>query len=164
MSIENPTLVERVAWALIVELHKSVPEIARPISWDDLSHEQERRMLCAAAIAVRSAQEPKWPNARALTRDRRSLRASAVTAAVMVAIAQSVPPDANMAKIAADVMSALYLEGVEIITEHDRIEAGLSPRGPDGLTKEELIIMDARLTLAMLAPLPALIVQAKPVI
>lgn len=48
----------------------------------------------------------------------------------------------------------LYATGAEVITESDRIAAGLEPRNEKGLTEIELRIIDDRLTEAMLRPMP----------
>ena len=42
--------------------------------------------------------------------------------------------------------------GAEIVTDRDRSEAGLPPRGPDGWTVEELIALERRRTEALYAP------------
>ena len=43
--------------------------------------------------------------------------------------------------------------GAEIVTDHDRSEAGLPPRGPDGWTVEELIALERRRIEVLLAPI-----------
>jgi hypothetical protein len=59
-----------------------------------------------------------------------------------------------------DLFEVLYESGAEVITDADRATAGLSPRGPYGLTEEQLRILDARYTEAMLRPMPSLLVPA----
>lgn len=51
-----------------------------------------------------------------------------------------------------DLMDALYESGAEVITDHDRATAGLPPRGPYGLTAEELSIREARMLEVMRHP------------
>lgn len=53
----------------------------------------------------------------------------------------------------------LYEAGAEIITDADRAVAGLPRRGPYGLTAEEVHILEAQRTQAMLRPLPPMILE-----
>lgn len=56
-------------------------------------------------------------------------------------------PDAARA-----LFQSFYNSGVEIISDADRALAGLSPRGPSGMTKEELAALEARHMEALLRP------------
>lgn len=58
-----------------------------------------------------------------------------------------------------DLVEALYESGADIITDADRATAGLPMRGPYGLTVEELRILEARHTEAMLRPIPPFVVD-----
>lgn len=44
--------VEELAWAILSELHRNIPEDIRPMSWSDLSDEQAERMRRAATAAI----------------------------------------------------------------------------------------------------------------
>ena len=55
-------------------------------------------------------------------------------------------------------MQMFYESGADIITDADRAAAGLPDRGPSGLTREELQIMEARRMEAMLAQVPPMFV------
>lgn len=63
-----------------------------------------------------------------------------------------IPGDASR-----ELAKMLYESGADIITDADRATAGLSPRGPYGLTREQLRIIEARHTEMMLHPLPPII-------
>lgn len=52
-----------------------------------------------------------------------------------------------------DLFEAIYESGAEIITDADRAAAGLPQRGPYGLTREQLCILEAHYMRAMLAPI-----------
>lgn len=49
-----------------------------------------------------------------------------------------------MREIHCDLFDKFHEQGVEIITDYTRQEAGLPPRGPDGWTTEELIALEQR--------------------
>lgn len=49
---ESAGLVERVGWAIVCEIHTNVPEADRPMSWSDLSWEQDKRIKRAARAAI----------------------------------------------------------------------------------------------------------------
>jgi len=93
--------------------------------------------------------------------NRRHVRAQQITHLLMTIIREHVgayleSEDAQKAHVEADLMRAiadqLWADGVQMITEGDRIAAGLPPRNVYGLTADELMIMEARLTTAMLQP------------
>ena len=52
------------------------------------------------------------------------------------------------------ILETLMGVGAEIVTDHDRSEAGLPPRGADGWTVEELIALERRRIEALYAPWP----------
>lgn len=136
-------LARRIGWAIVTEMHKDVPEDERPLAWCDLSFEQERRIMCAAALAVRMAENK--PRHTQFAPERRHARAEAVTAIVMKAIDGLLDTRKQEKDAYRAVFEALYLDGVEMITEAERVRAGLSPRDQNGLTREELMVLDARL-------------------
>lgn len=43
-----------------------------------------------------------------------------------------------------ELFDKLHAAGVEILTDHMRIEMGLPPRGPDGWTREEILALEKR--------------------
>lgn len=57
--------------------------------------------------------------------------------------------------VSRDLFEALYEVGAEVVTDLDRAAAGLPPRGPHGLTAEELALLEQRRLNAMRAPLVA---------
>lgn len=50
------------------------------------------------------------------------------------------------------ILEALMSAGAELVTDHDRQEAGLPPRGPEGWTLEELHAFKRTMLDAMIAP------------
>lgn len=58
-----------------------------------------------------------------------------------------------------DIMDQLWADGAQMITEGDRIAAGLQPHNIEGLTVDELCIIEAKLTMAMLTPAPLIFVN-----
>lgn len=57
-----------------------------------------------------------------------------------------------------DLFESIYESGAEVITDADRSAAGLVPRGPYGMTAEELRILEARYTVAMLSQIPPFVI------
>lgn len=51
-------------------------------------------------------------------------------------------------------------EGVEVLTEHDRQQLGLSPRGPDGWTIEEMMALEKMRLDLLTRPLPPVVIPA----
>jgi len=90
--------------------------------------------------------------------NRRHQKAMNLTAHIMHIIDRHLPyptdDKPNVARgIARELEDLFYAAGVDIITEADRIQAGLLPRDHNGLTLEEIRILDARYIQAMLKPL-----------
>jgi hypothetical protein len=56
-----------------------------------------------------------------------------------------------------EIMEVLYAEGVEALTDYDRQQAGLPPRGPDGWTMEEIIELDKKRMEVLTRPYPPLV-------
>ena len=48
------------------------------------------------------------------------------------------------------IFEVCHAEGVEVLTDHRRAELGLRPRGPDGWTDEEVILMERTMQAMML--------------
>lgn len=88
-----------------------------------------------------------------LTINRRHTRTQQLLGHVLHQITPYLDP--NRDKAYRDVARALeelfHCSGVQIITEADRAAAGLPPRDQNGMTLEELVIMEGRLRDAMLA-------------
>ncbi len=61
--------------------------------------------------------------------------------------------DADMQKIFYDIFDAAYEAGAEILFDAERARLGLSPRGPDGWTDDEIRAYDSRFLLEMLKPI-----------
>lgn len=94
--------------------------------------------------------------------DRRHMRAAQFVAEVMRIVSPHLcehgrEVDAHR-EVSRALMDAFYQEGVEIITDAVRAQAGLSPRGPHGLTIEELHAIEKRRLEIMLAPLPPMVI------
>lgn len=85
--------------------------------------------------------------------NRRYQKAMNLTAHVMHILKDHIPYSADHYKITRDLNDLFYTAGVDVITEHDRVNAGLAPRNHNGLTLEEIAILDARFAKAMLEPL-----------
>jgi hypothetical protein len=95
----------------------------------------------------------------------RHRRAMMLTAAVLRIVDEHTrhlrdPEDRYMRNIHDAVMDAFMAEGVDVLTDHDRAQIGLAPRGPDGWTMEEIIAMDERRLAHMRTPMPAMILPA----
>lgn len=90
--------------------------------------------------------------------NRRRAQINCMVAVIMDAIGKHIPDDGSSRRHACeDLVDALYKTGASFFTEQDRAEAGLSPRDDYGWTREELQMMDNRLTIAMLGPMPPMI-------
>jgi len=92
---------------------------------------------------------------RSLYPDLRLQRATSLVAAVL----QKIDPylDRQQDRARRDAYEALielfHSEGVDVITDHDRAAVGLPPRGPSGLTSEEMLAMEKRRLDYLLAPI-----------
>jgi hypothetical protein len=85
--------------------------------------------------------------------NRRYQKARNLTAHVMHILDKYLHSSVNHREIVRELEDLFYTAGAEVITEHDRINAGLAPRNHNGLTLEEIAILDARFAKAMLEPL-----------
>lgn len=88
-----------------------------------------------------------WPNVR-------RMRAMTLAAAVFDAIRPHVADLRNDDwRAVHDAILALFVDrGYEVLSDHDRDQYGLPPRGPDGWTIEELIALEQKRLAALLAP------------
>src|SRR5260221_11639943 len=91
----------------------------------------------------------------------RRQRAMALTAHVMSLIGYHLERHEGKARREAHqaLYEAFYESGVEVITDADRKTAGLLQRGEYGLTAEELQIIEARRTEAILRPMPPILIH-----
>lgn len=96
--------------------------------------------------------------------DVRRLRSHALVSHILHIVEKHLSGEDNrrnaMRDISYELDEKFRAEGVEIITDATRAEAGLMPRGPDGWTIEELQILERRRIEAMysIAP-PVMIVK-----
>lgn len=115
-----------------------------------------------ARVAIEAYQRELWtPHFadRLVLPELRRMRAQQLTAHIMNVVGKYLCDhgEAHGARDASrDLFEAIYESGAEIITDADRSTAGLQPRGPYGMTADELRIREARLTEAMLRPMPPL--------
>lgn len=116
-----------------------------------------------ARVAIESYQREIWTpafdigNRSGMIPELRRNRAQSLTANIMHIIGKYLCDHGEMRgsrEASRDLFEAIYESGAEIITDVDRSTAGLARRGPYGLTAEELRILEAKHTIAMLAPMP----------
>ncbi len=86
--------------------------------------------------------------------NRRLQKSRHLTAHIMHMLHSKLPASTNFKEIARELEDLFYTSGVEIITEADRIAAGLQPRDHNGLTIDELRAIDAVYLNNLLKPLP----------
>ncbi len=87
-----------------------------------------------------------------LRHDHRRHRARSITAMILQVLEKHLRHDADLQAIHDDLVKQLHDAGAEIVSDLDRAQHGLPPRGPDGWTGDELRELEqARLT-AMLRP------------
>jgi len=84
--------------------------------------------------------------------NRRHQKAMNLTAHVIHIVAKYCPDD-KLRDVSREIEDLFYTSGVDIITEADRIQAGLMPRDHNGMTLEEIKVLDARYMKAMLEPM-----------
>jgi len=119
-----------------------------------------------ARIAIEAYQDALWPpmdfSSRTLTIDKRRMRAQALTAHVMHTIGKylCLHGEVDGAREANRDLFAMFHEaGADIVTDLDRANAGLAPRDHNGLTREELHLMEMKRIEAMLRPIPPMILS-----
>jgi hypothetical protein len=93
-----------------------------------------------------------------ITIDRRHLRSQMLLGAVMHVVDKYIcdhGPRNFHRDCARELLDLFHDRGVQIITDADRAVAGLSPRNADGVTTEELVLLEQRMLDAMRAPMIA---------
>ncbi len=117
--------------------------------------------LETARVAIEAYQEAIWKPAfgrDSMAPEHRRVRANVLTAHIMQIVGKYICEHddgrKNMRRAHEELFESLYESGAEVITDQDRAEAGLEPRGPLGLTREQLRIIEAKRTMAMLGPMP----------
>lgn len=88
--------------------------------------------------------------------DLRRMRAQRLTAEIMQEI-RPLLEDNSDRDIHRAIYDLLWRSGADVITDHDRRNAGLPDRGNTGYTEDELRILEARRIELMLNPNPMLI-------
>lgn len=93
-----------------------------------------------------------------LTINRRHMRAQQLLGHVLHVIEKYIPHE-SYEGVARDIEDLFLITGAYIVTDADRAAAGLPMRGVDGLTLDELKIIEAKMIQAMLAPPKPLVVS-----
>ena len=95
--------------------------------------------------------------------DLRRLRAHALTAHILHIVEKYLSDEDRRNKalreLSRELDEELWRAGVEIVTDQIRTQCGLPPRGLDGWTVDELIILERKRIEAMLSPMPPLVVK-----
>lgn len=120
-----------------------------------------------ARVAIEAYQKALWPPLFQdkdwhLRLDLRRNRAQHLTAHMLNIVSKYVCEHGDrdaMQDLSRELMEAFYESGADIVTDADRAAAGLRPRDGYGVTKEELHIMEARRTEAMLRPMQVILPQ-----
>lgn len=119
-----------------------------------------------ASAAIEAYQAALFPpidfSSRSLAIDRRRVRADAITAHIMHAIGKYLCDHGDVdghKEASRALFDMLFQAGADIVTDIDRSKAGLPPRDHNGLTREELQIMEAKRIEAMLSPVPPMILN-----
>lgn len=89
----------------------------------------------------------------------RQMRAQRITAELMRVLDKHLrhDPDISLRKIHEDIFDMFFKADVDIVTEIDRINAGLPRRNAYGLTREEMQIMEHKRKELMLSPMGKLV-------
>lgn len=85
--------------------------------------------------------------------DLRRRRAEVLANVVMGKLRDAIPYD-HQKDVYYAILEVFHQEGVEIITDYTRQEAGLSPRGHEGWTLEELHALEEKRLEALRRPIP----------
>lgn len=94
--------------------------------------------------------------------DRRRMRAMALTHQIMQIVGKYVPRDRErdlQRDLMYELQEAMERVGAEIVSDFDREQFGLPPRGPDGWTMDEIIAIEKRRLEMLTAPMPPLIIS-----
>jgi hypothetical protein len=100
--------------------------------------------------------------------NRRQLRTQRVLAHIMHIIAPHLKestgsdPIHHQRDVARQLEEFLFTQGADFITEADRLDAGLQPRDHNGLTLEELVIIEARMLIKQMELPTAAIIPLAP--
>jgi len=97
--------------------------------------------------------------------DKRRLRAMVLTSQIMQIVGKHVPYDRErdiLRDISYALQEAMKKVGAEIVSDFDRQQYGLPPRGPDGWTMEEIMELEKRRFEIMYATRPPMIVASSP--
>lgn len=96
--------------------------------------------------------------------DLRHRRAMSLTALVLRIVddhTREIRDDNHFMRDISDaLMDAFMAQGVDILTDYDREQLGLPPRGPNGWTIEEMVAMEKKRLALMRAPMPPVIVSS----
>lgn len=115
------------------------------------------RARCGAygsCVAREQAGGKSWPFP-VMDANLRRARAQAITAAILHEIKEFLPDDSHrMRHVTTQLLDFFIAAGAEVITDADRAMAGLQPRGPSGLTADELLALEKRRIDAMMGPAP----------
>jgi len=94
--------------------------------------------------------------------DKRRLRAMDLTSQIMQIVGKYVPRDDErdlLRDLHYELLEAMEKVGAEVVSDFDRQQYGLSPRGPDGWTMEEIVELERRRLEAMYAVRPPMIIS-----
>lgn len=121
-----------------------------------------------ARVAIEEYQKALWTplfdreNRYGLVPELRRNHANALTAHIIHAIGDYLCRHGEvdgLREASAKLFEAIYESGAYIVTDADRQAAGLDMRGPYGLTRQELQILEMKRIEAMLAPMPPMILS-----
>jgi hypothetical protein len=127
----------------------------------------DQSVMNVARVAIEEYQNALWPplfdeeNRHLLAPELRRRHAQALTAHIMHAIGAYLcrhGEEDGAREAHAKLFEMIYESGAYIVTDADRAAAGLPMRGPYGLTREELKIMEMKRIEAMLSPLPPMFI------
>jgi hypothetical protein len=85
--------------------------------------------------------------------DLRRLRAEALFHGILQHVRPYLRDDADLRKIHEGMLRELYDTGAEVVSDYDRDQLGLPPRGPDGWTDYEIAALEQLRLDAMTKPL-----------
>ncbi len=94
--------------------------------------------------------------------DKRRMRAMALTGHILQIVGRYIPHNSErdpMRDLAYELQEALEKVGAEVVSDFDRQQYGLPPRGPDGWTMDEIIALEQRRLEMMYAPMPPVIIS-----
>ena len=121
-----------------------------------------------ARVAIEAYQKALWSptfdftNHRGMMPELRRHRANSLTAQIMQMVGKYIcehGENRGRRDASRDLVEAFYEAGAEIITDLDRTNAGLPPRGPYGMTAEDVRTLEALHTAAMLRRLPPVLLR-----